>query len=781
MAQTVVAASLTLDSTQAETSVKSFKAQLASANNDLIAITNQFGKGSEQAEAAAKRVVELKAAIKDAKDITDKLTFNPAENSVKSFKAQLREATNDLIKIQDQFGETSAEATAAAKSVAQLRDKINDAKAISEAFNPDAKFQAFTKVLQGSAAGVTALTGAMALFGSESQDVQKAILKVQGALALSQGLSQIGELGKSFGILKVVAVEAFNAIKAAIGSTGIGLIVVAVGALVAYWDDIKVAIGGATTAQIKNLEQATKILDIEKQRLDVITSQNNILKQQGLSQQEILDIENKQLQTTILAAQKQLEAQKIISGQAIKAAVDQSKGALAGGGLGWLSNFIFGKPEDVKRNAEKTILEAQIGLNKLKDQLAANQLTIIASTVAFNEKIISLNHAAQEAGITDQYVLSQLRLKDTLEQEKAQIAVEYTNLTQRNELLKATQEKYDAESAALAKANRRKLNDDLRKLNLDAYTQGILDASIIQQLQLKAQLEADIKQTKLDIENVKDRNEKILALQNDYDAKVSAIRLKNLQDFQDKYTQSIIAAQVAEQDKQLSELEKEAAKVDEVEQRKAEAKKHGLVLDKEISDAHLDLAGQQAATELANLAGNAEAEASLFKEYERQKTIITEAENMARLAIISGVLAQASSLFSQHTLAYKVLAIAQATIDTYQSAVSSYKSLSGIPIVGPALGIAAAAVAVAVGLANIKKIVSVQVPGGTGGSVPSIGAGASAPLQATPQVGNTQLPQQQINQIGNSAEPVRAFVVESDVSGSQERVTRLNRAARLGG
>jgi hypothetical protein len=762
MAQTVVAASLTLDSTQAETSVKSFKAQLASANNDLIAITNQFGKGSEQAEAAAKRVVELKAAIKDAKDITDKLTFNPAENSVKSFKAQLREATNDLIKIQDQFGETSAEATAAAKSVAQLRDKINDAKAISEAFNPDAKFQAFTKVLQGSAAGVTALTGAMALFGSESQDVQKAILKVQGALALSQGLSQIGELGKSFGILKVVAVEAFNAIKAAIGSTGIGLIVVAVGALVAYWDDIKVAIGGATTAQIKNLEQATKILDIEKQRLDVITSQNNILKQQGLSQQEILDIENKQLQTTILAAQKQLEAQKIISGQAIKAAVDQSKGALAGGGLGWLSNFIFGKPEDVKRNAEKTILEAQIGLNKLKDQLAANQLTIIASTVAFNEKIISLNHAAQEAGITDQYVLSQLRLKDTLEQEKAQIAVEYTNLTQRNELLKATQEKYDAESAALAKANRRKLNDDLRKLNLDAYTQGILDASIIQQLQLKAQLEADIKQTKLDIENVKDRNEKILALQNDYDAKVSAIRLKNLQDFQDKYTQSIIAAQVAEQDKQLSELEKEAAKVDEVEQRKAEAKKHGLVLDKEISDAHLDLAGQQAATELANLekwysdklslvAGNAEAEASLFKEYERQKTIITEAENMARLAIISGVLAQASSLFSQHTLAYKVLAIAQATIDTYQSAVSSYKSLSGIPIVGPALGIAAAAVAVAVGLANIKKIVSVQVPGGTGGSVPSIGAGASAPLQATPQVGNTQLPQQQINQIGNSS------------------------------
>jgi hypothetical protein len=51
----------------------------------------------------------------------------------------------------------------------------------------------------------------------------------------------------------------------------------------------------------------------------------------------------------------------------------------------------------------------------------------------------------------------------------------------------------------------------------------------------------------------------------------------------------------------------------------------------------------------------------------------------------------------------------------------------------------------------------------------------SAPLAA--QAATTTLNQGQINQIGNVA--ARAYVVESDISGNQERVIRLNRAARI--
>jgi len=57
-------------------------------------------------------------------------------------------------------------------------------------------------------------------------------------------------------------------------------------------------------------------------------------------------------------------------------------------------------------------------------------------------------------------------------------------------------------------------------------------------------------------------------------------------------------------------------------------------------------------------------------------------------------------------VAQKAVAITQATIKTYESATSAYASLAGIPIVGPALGAAAAGAAIAAGLANVSSIAS---------------------------------------------------------------------------
>ena len=68
---------------------------------------------------------------------------------------------------------------------------------------------------------------------------------------------------------------------------------------------------------------------------------------------------------------------------------------------------------------------------------------------------------------------------------------------------------------------------------------------------------------------------------------------------------------------------------------------------------------------------------------------------------------------------YKAMAIAQTAIATYQAAVEAYKSMVGIPIVGPGLAIAAAAAATAFGLSNIARIASMQPGGSFGGGVPS--------------------------------------------------------------
>jgi DNA repair exonuclease SbcCD ATPase subunit len=99
-----------------------------------------------------------------------------------------------------------------------------------------------------------------------------------------------------------------------------------------------------------------------------------------------------------------------------------------------------------------------------------------------------------------------------------------------------------------------------------------------------------------------------------------------------------------------------------------------------------------------------------------------------KVGLISDALGNLSNIVGKDTVAGKAFAVAKATIDTYQSAVSAYKSLVGIPVIGPTLATIAAAAAIASGIATVKKIVAVQVPGGPGG--------ASGSIPTTP--GNTQ-------------------------------------------
>ena len=214
-----------------------------------------------------------------------------AVQSVGSIKKQLREATQDLVAMADKFGEGSTEAVNAAKRVAELRDRIGDAKSMADAFNPDAKFKAISQSVQGIAGAFAAVQGAMASFGVESEDLQKSLLKVQGALALSEGLNTFLDTGiQGFKNLKVVAIDAFNGLKAAIGASGIGLLVVALGSIVAYWDDIKASISGVSEEQDKLNTKTKENATAEKEKLDALGSQDNILKLQGKSEEDILKI-----------------------------------------------------------------------------------------------------------------------------------------------------------------------------------------------------------------------------------------------------------------------------------------------------------------------------------------------------------------------------------------------------------------------------------------------------------------------------------------------------------
>jgi hypothetical protein len=163
-----------------------------------------------------------------------------AEGSIGSLKKQLREAQNEVVALSDKFGATSAEAVKAATKAAQLRDRIGDAKALTDAFNPDQKFRALTSSLAGVAGGFAAVQGAIGLFGVESENLQKTLVKVQSAMALSQGLEAVGNSIDSFKnlgtVIRTQVVAAFSTLRGAIIATGFGALAVAIGLLIANFN-----------------------------------------------------------------------------------------------------------------------------------------------------------------------------------------------------------------------------------------------------------------------------------------------------------------------------------------------------------------------------------------------------------------------------------------------------------------------------------------------------------------------------------------------------------------
>ena len=137
-------------------------------------------------------------AEKKTIELEIKSNLDSAQQSVSGLRTQLRNAQAEVAILSDKFGATSKEAVNAAKKAAELRDRIGDAKALTEAFNPDAKFKALSGSLAGVAGGFSAVTGIMGALGTESKNVEAAILKVQSAMAVASGLQTLGESIDSF-------------------------------------------------------------------------------------------------------------------------------------------------------------------------------------------------------------------------------------------------------------------------------------------------------------------------------------------------------------------------------------------------------------------------------------------------------------------------------------------------------------------------------------------------------------------------------------------------------
>ena len=121
-----------------------------------------------------------------------------------------------------------------------------------------------------------------------------------------------------------------------------------------------------------------------------------------------------------------------------------------------------------------------------------------------------------------------------------------------------------------------------------------------------------------------------------------------------------------------------------------------------------------------------------------------------------------------------------ALINTFSSAVSAYQSLAPIPFIGVPLAIAASAAAIASGLAQVAAINKVKIGDKSGGSSTRYAeVMPSVPSDYSPQMVQNITTLQETEALSNALtkNPLKAYVVEGEISSAQQKANKRNKEA----
>jgi hypothetical protein len=642
---------------------------------------------------AEKRVIELEVTTNE-----------------KSLKAQLREAQAEVAALSEKFGATSQAAVEAAKKAAVLKDAIADAKDLTDAFNPDAKFNALSKSVGGVLNGFQAFEGALGLIGVESESLQKTMLRVQSAMAFSQGIQGLMEAKDSFKQLGAVAVNALKGVRGALIATGIGALVVALGTIVAYWDDIKAAVSGVSSEQEELNKEVEKNRLLENEKLEALNSQDNVLKLQGLSERQILQLKIKQIDLTIAATEEQIK-QNAITQKAQEEAV--------------LRNY------EIAKQVIATI--TKIALFPVTAMIAQIDLLVkganYVSEALGGKKLIDLEPLKEANKFFDKMAEGGAKLLFDPEQVRADgEKMRKENDKQLNELKNAkagyqlTLQQLDQQGSQTAIDNKKAELDALIELEIKkAHTdEKILTDLLNKRLELEKLSGAQLELAK---QNNADKIREAIAEDNKEQIHLETKKLEKLKILGDSRNQTLQGQinQQVEAQRQAAELEIKILEAKAVRARKIDEQANSFKV-KSVQQ------GLEIISSLTELFGK-------------------KGEKEAKKAFQVNKAAQ----------------IAQATINTYQSATGAYASQMALATPdAPVRAAVAAGIAIATGLANVAKIASQKFEGG------SSGGGSSAPSAAG---GGVMTPN--FNVIGSSGvnqlaqiqqQPTRAYVVSGDVA-----------------
>ena len=237
--------------------------------------------------------------------------------SLTNLKAEFKSLQKQL----DGLDESSQEYIETLQKLGGVKDDIGDlSTAINDFAGTDAKIGAINSVVGGIASGFQAATGAAALFGSQSEDVEKALLKVQSVMALTEGIKGLtamqdslkaaGNVAKSL-VTQLIGVDAYTKIvtistriwNAVMAANPIMLMVAAITALVGAAVLLANAFDNSKDATEEYIEANNRAIEQSKETVKSIDNEITALSGLASNEKEIIALKRQR----IIETQKQAE------------------------------------------------------------------------------------------------------------------------------------------------------------------------------------------------------------------------------------------------------------------------------------------------------------------------------------------------------------------------------------------------------------------------------------------------------------------------------------------
>jgi len=718
-----------------------------------------------------------------------------------SLRSQLKEANMEVQKMVSLFGEASPQVAAAAQKAAELKDQVDDANDAVSAFTGAGKFQAIGKAIQGVAGGFAVVQGAMGLLGSESEDLQKTLVKVQSALALTQGLAALEDVGRAFGTLKNVAVDTFNGIKAAIGSSGVGLLILGISA--------------AVMVLVDSFDQAAKQEKKNKETIDDLTKSYEKLENQIKNS----SAENKRATDLRVAeAERDKKSIKEIADIREEASLEESR-------------LVIVQFETLKNQKEQ---RRKIALNAAKkegkDLIKAAQDfedEYAAKVDAFNQKLYDLeNQRGIDKIATEEKIAAEILKKQEEDTKRRQDiakneldALNALNEAKRKQIETATRDeqdkakvKYENDLARLEEAKTKELQQEnlsekakksiRERYRVEAETLLIAYNNTILDLTEKGNKEVEEANKKATEEFLKTQEEKYTKAgqrtqkfysQEQTDLNNSTLKGREFKEAQDQLDLDALGRKrrdaiqfgksTIEIDEEISAKKRQIA-LDEEEFEKSQRQQSfdfAISSANQLTDALSSLTKSRMSAELAAVGDNAAKQEEIKAEYfEKDKTFQYAKTSIA--GIQAGVQAFAQGMeIGGPALAAIFLALSVATTGVQLSAISNAKYVPG-----------------AIRTAPVKETPSTYAEGGLllgpshdlGGVRTTMGELEGGEFVMNRRSTANFLPLlESINSLGNTPGPqvataaqtpiIKTYVVATDMTSQQEANSRLNALARL--